>query len=171
MRAARVALILGILAAFAPPAPAEELRDFVSPAGGYRIRLPGKPTEKKLDAPEGLLHVAEVEEKNKGVYVVAWTDLGPVAEKALKPQERLKQATHAIVHRLAGKEAKARPITLEGKYPGRKVQATIPRPPGLVLARVYLVDHRLYQLMAIGSTEWASGSRTDEVLKSFALTR
>ena len=70
---------------------------------------------------------------------------------------------------LKAKEISRKAITLMGRYPGRELVAEWPNGNGIVQDRLYLVDHRLYQVVASGPKWWVESATTRQVLDSFRL--
>jgi len=167
--------LFGLLAACALLAPAVSAKDFQeysSADGKYKVQFPGKPKEQTQNAPGGIaMKIAGVEERT-GAYMVMYSDM-PIPEKEpdAKIQDRLEGAILGIVQNNGGTVMKKDRTTLNGKYPGRDFQAKITRPmAGMVRGKIVLVGRRLYQVMVLGTTEFAGSADATRFLNSFALT-
>jgi hypothetical protein len=141
------------------------LQEHVSTEGGFRIRAPG-PAEKApgSNAPEAIHKVTFLQQS--GSIEVAWQDL---PESKETPDERLDHACDGAVEKLEGKKLLRKPITLAGRYPGRELIAEWPDGSGIVQDRLFLVDRRLYQVVASGAKWWVESPSTRRSLESFAL--
>ena len=144
--------------------------EYTSAEGRYTVRVPAAPRLSKKETAAGDTSLAIVEQPN-GRYVVAYLDLkaGP-GEGDAKAQQRLEGARDAAARSVGGAVLADRAITLAGKYPGRDVTIELPGKEDLARDRMYLVNGRLYQVMATGRKWWVESSDTQKFLDSFRLT-
>jgi hypothetical protein len=144
-------------------------KEFSSAEGKYKVMMPGTPKETTQASPAGPIKFHTVEEKN-GAYVVNFTDItGTASEPPEKIDQRLDGARQGAAGNVQGKVVKEDKITLEGKYPGRDIQIELPNDKGLIRVRMYFVNGRLYQVMAVGTKSWTGSGDVQKFLDSFAL--
>jgi hypothetical protein len=154
---------LSLTAEAQAPAAAE----FVSKEGGFSVMLPGTPTESTEEAlGQHQFQVAFPD----GVMIASYQDnpgLKGVADAALATG--LKDAQESVRAGFDGKVLKSQPIKLANKYPGLEFECDIPAAGGLYRSRSYLVDGRMYQLVAVGTKEFAIGANASTFLGSLKL--
>jgi hypothetical protein len=112
-------------------------------------------------------------ESKDGMYGIGVADLPiPDGETAAQIQDRLDGARDGAVRNINGTLTSSSSITLgKQKYPGREFHATITKPKvGQVRARVYLVGKRVYQVIVMGTNEYATSKEATAFLDSFRLT-
>ncbi len=162
-------LVLGLAAA---PGRAEDLAEFHSDAGRFKVLMPGKPPVTELKTPAGIMHVVQVETKT-GAYLAGWIDLPlDAADTAEKAQARLDRARDGMIASIKGKLLREKKITLEDKHPGRDLLADVSAPDqGRLRGRLFLVENRLYQVIVVGTRGFTESEEADRVLDSFALTK
>jgi hypothetical protein len=141
------------------------LQEYVSEEGGFRVLFPAAPsTAPDPDLPRGVRKVSHVE--RSGSYAVAWEEVGDGEGGAA---ERLDRACDAAVKKLKGKELARSTIKLHGEHPGRELVIEWPDGRGVTHQRMYLVEGRLYQVVASGLKWWMDTPRPRKVLDSFRL--
>ena len=110
------------------------------------------------------------EERNTS-YVVGYSDLPiPDKEPPAQVQVRLDASRDG---QLANKDAKLvseSKIQLGGRYPGRDIYADLPGKQMYARTQIFLVDKRLYEIMAVGTQSWVKSAETSKFFDSFALT-
>jgi hypothetical protein len=164
--------VLLVLALASGSGRAEELTEFASKEGGFKVLLPGKPEDREVRTPRGTMHVVHLPSQ-AGEYLAGWIDLPlEAADAAEKIEARLDRARDGILERLKGKLVRERKIALDDKHPGRDLRAEITKPQeGQIRARLYLVDRRLYQVIVVGTKAWTESKEADMVLESFQLSK
>ncbi len=125
---------------------------FTSKEGAFSVKFPCAPAEErqKVKTATGQLNVAVflAEDKNDASYVVSFSDLPEAETKKGMEQKRLDFARDGAVTRARGKLRSEKAIELVG-YPGREL--VIESAAELVLrVRIFVVNRRLYQVMAVG---------------------
>ncbi len=141
----------------------------VSKEGAFKVKLPGKPMEKKQTVKTAAgkdLNVITLfaEGRNDALFAVSYTDYPDADLKKGSVEKRLDHARDGARFQRGGKAVKDTAIDIKG-HPGREFAI---EKNGQVVARmrVYLVSRRLYQVMVLGNPAM------DEVrtfLDSFAL--
>jgi hypothetical protein len=142
----------------------DRLTEFRSEEGRFRILLPGTPSEETLTRGIKTIRL----QQRSGSFVVAWEDLKRTDQK-MSPDERLDMACNAAVEQIRGKALSRRKTTLADRYPGRDLVAQGPDGNLIHRDRMYLVDGRLYQVLASGSKWWVESATVERVLDSFEL--
>ena len=113
--------------------------------------------------------VVSEQEKDKGGYMVIYTDIPPEKVKAPTPDQVLDSGKKALEEDFKLKNVKADPDAFgPKKYPARNI--TGDREQLSLKGKIVLVGNRLYQVYAFGPKEFVSGKETDEFLASFAIT-
>jgi hypothetical protein len=143
--------------------------EFVSKDGKFKASFPGTPKEKTQTALGMKFKMFLVEEKY-GVFGVAYFDLpGGVEPKANQVDSILTNARKGMLQNMNGTLIKEDRITLQGKYPGREIRADVPSKGAEMFCSIYLVNHRSYQVLILGKTEWLNSDKARKFLNSFAL--
>ena len=138
--------------------------EYVSKADKFKTRFGGDP--KVTERPE-LRSTVYTVEHDDGARTVIVTDLA-IPDEPDRVPERLKLAQDALVRSVRGKVTSTDSINLAGKFPGREVVAEFTEPrPGMMYARVYLVGRRLYQVMVVGTEDYATSPTTGAFFDSF----
>jgi hypothetical protein len=61
-------------------------------------------------------------------------------------------------------------VKLNDKYWGREVTAELPEQKGLLRVRFYLVNERMYQVMVVGTPNWANSPAAAKFLESLKIS-
>jgi hypothetical protein len=147
-----------------------EFKEFTSTEGRFKVLMPGTPTEKTETASGVTMKIFSVEGRN-GAYAVAFADMPiPAGESEAQIHKRLNGARDGAVANVKGLLKTETKITLSEKHLGREFEASLPEQKGMLRARIYLVNQRLYQIMVVGKPEWTSSSEATKFLESFTLT-
>ena len=166
MRAAIVCL------AFASLAVAQERKPkylHESADGGYQVGLPGKPTKtttQELTTAAGTLkvHTTLFDTRNDLVLSVTYADYPK--EFVSVPAKKVLDGIRDTMKGLDGEITDEKDVTLgTDKHPGR--QFRIAAGKTVIRARVYLVGTRVYQVMASGKKDAASGTVADDLFATF----
>lgn len=165
------ALVIGIPLLFgilqdAPPA---GWMVFASKAGRFSVSLPGVP----IEVPQfvGQLKVVKyvAEGKNEAVYVISHTDYAEADVKADAVQKRLDQARDGAIVSVGGKLKTEKAVQLEG-FPGRDI-AIEKAGAVIVRMRIFVVDRRVYQVLALGPPAVLGSKEVANFLDSFRLIK
>jgi hypothetical protein len=161
-----------VVAAEPAPPPRPAVPEFVSKDWKFAAKFPAEPKAQKQVAAGVAVALFAVESKD-GVYGVAVADMPiPDGETAAQTQDRLDGARDGAVGNVGGTLTSSSQITLgKQKYPGREFNATVTQPKaGRLRAQVYLVGKRFYQVIVMGTTEYATAKEATAFLDSFRLT-
>jgi hypothetical protein len=148
------------------PGCGDGLQEYVSKEGRLRVLMPGTP---EVDNDPTLPSVIKKRTllQRSGSYAVAWEDLAP--DNKHSADQRLDRACDAAVKHLKGRTITRKEIELTGGYPGRELIVEWDNQQGIVHDRMYLVEDRLYHVMASGPKWWVESAISRKVLDSFAL--
>jgi hypothetical protein len=145
--------------------------------GRFTVHMPKEPMEPKkqvVRTKTGKLNVTLVvaEGRHDSYFVVSYSDFPQAELKKGEEEKRLDQACDGAAESLRGEVHKEKPIKLDGRHPGREF---VIRKGGAVIAkmRIYLVGHRLYQVMVLGNGQTFSSKEKDAgiFLDSFRLNK
>jgi hypothetical protein len=152
----------------APTPSGVELKELVSTEGKFKVQMPGTP-KKSTDAKRDMTTFM-VDEGGK-VYGVSFSDLKiPANEPDEMVQKRLDGSRDGYVRNTKSKLKLETKIMLEGKYPGRALDAENTNLKVILRARFWLVKQRLYMVQVIGPESWINSPAPTQFLDSFALT-
>lgn len=152
-------------------APKDGLQPFSSSEGGFSVRLPDNPAYKKTtvgDAKE--LHHMFTVGGAQGVYLISYQE-NPNLEGA-SPEgmaKALEVGQQGLIDAFRGKLVESKEMKFEKQHLGLAFRVSIPMPKGEARCRLYMVGTRSYQVMALGTTEFAGSDEATRVLDSFAL--
>lgn len=167
----RSLLALILLTSFVFGAEEPKVTVFRSKDGKFSVTMPDKPTEKtnkvKTAAGEVEAHLFLVNQKD-GTLLVSYSDYPAVAADGV--EKVLAGVVEGNVKSLKGKLASEEKITLgTKKHPGREIRVEVPDSKRLYRAKLFLVGNRLYQVVVLGSDEFAKSKPVEDFLKSFAI--
>jgi hypothetical protein len=145
-----------------------EFKEFKCEGGRFKVLMPGTPKEEKLSAAGIPLKTFRVESWDKGC-AVAYADIPDEILRYGSTSAKLDAAVDGMVSNVHGKLIRAYDIQLAGKYPGREVKAELPGNNGIIVARIYLVRQRFYELLVTGPQSWATSADANKFLDSFVL--
>jgi hypothetical protein len=150
--------------------PPVEPGEFSSVEGKFKVFMPGKPKKQTLRAAGMTLRTFSIEDKD-GAYVVAYADVPiPSDESPEQIQKRLRGARDGMLNNINGELTSESRIWLQGTYPGRELSAELPGGVGILRARIYLVQQRMYQIMAVGTPARVKSADTVRFLESLTVT-
>ena len=141
--------------------------------GGFSVSLPGKPTESKqrvMTATGNLdVHLFIVETKDDAAYVVSYCDLPAADLKGGTADKRLDHARDGAVDKARGKLRTEKKITIAG-YPGRELVIETDKEV-VIKMRIFAVNKRLYQTIAMGSGAFFLSKDVGHFLDSMTLVK
>lgn len=151
----------------------DEWKVFASPGGRFSVTMPTAPMETKKKVTGQLdAIVAAAEGRHDAFFVVSYCDFLAGELKIETVQKRLDQACRGALESSGGDKLRSeKSIALDG-HPGREI---VIEKKGEVIARMrlYLVNHRLYQVMVLGAGRVFSSKENDvgRFLDSFRLNK
>ncbi len=139
-------------------------------AGKFTAKFPTGP-EKQTKSAGGLtLNVfLAPHDKDKGGFMVVYSDLPVEKLKAPTPDQVLDSCKKALEDDFKLKDVKAEPVAFGAKkLPARKISGT--RDELNLRGTLVLSGARLYQVYVFGSKEFVGSKEADAFLESFAVT-
>jgi hypothetical protein len=145
-------------------------RTFTPPQGGFSVSFPSEPssdTSVEIGAAglRLLTHTFDVETDDHN-FGVAYNDL-PESLQRKAPSALLDGAVNGAVANIHGRLLQHSEISL-GAYPGREFRAQT-HDGHVMHVRVFVVRHRVYQIMVVSKTDKALRSEVFSFLESFRL--
>ena len=170
----RVLLALA-LCFFAAACGESEWRPMEIPEGGFRVLMRGQPHVAKQDVetPAGRMaaHLYS-SDRPTSYYAVGYSDYPLAFAVTENPDAIFKGVRDTWLRRVAGRAVGPdRKLTLSGKHPGLEFTAegNAKGSPAYVQARLFLVDQRLYQVIALGLKNQVPQGEVNRFLQSFQL--
>ncbi len=153
-----------------PPLDDNAWQPFTSEEGRFTILMPGEPRELFHQNPDnpGNVHVSYQVKREESQFVVAFTTL---SQKQDDPAAYLESTVQAALNGMGGTRESEQDILLDS-YMGKAITASahINGKDMNVLARYYLVEDRLYQMLAMGDKESVSMADLEKFVTSFQRT-
>jgi hypothetical protein len=138
---------------------------------GFSVLMPGtaKEHEAKVQTKAGQASVTYflVEDKDL-TFVVSCANFPKDALKAKTNEKRLDNARDGAIESADGKLQSEKAIKL-GRHPGREL--LIEGSKAFVRTRIYAVENKLYQTMAVGSKKHVNGADAGRFFESFELVK
>ena len=163
--------LIGMLAACAQ----SEWRELPVSDGAFSVLMRGEPTyaRQQLNTPAGRMfaHLYS-SDRPDSFFAVGYADYPLAAVVGGSPRDLFSDVRDTWLRRIDGKlTASDTSIKLEGKYPGAEFQAQgkVKDADTFLHARFYLVDQRLYQVIAMGRKNSVSQGVVNRFLNSFRL--
>ena len=146
-------------------------KEFKSTKGQFSLQVPGTPKEQKetvkTQAGDIDLHLFLLEQKEIA-YMVGYSDYPEPLIKQAEPEAILDGARNGAVSNVNGKLLSERAVSLEG-HKGREIKVKTEK--GVIKARIFLVEARLYQLMTVTAKEKTFAENTKRFFDSFKLLK
>jgi hypothetical protein len=148
----------------------QKFREFTSAEGKFKVEMPGSPSEETINAAGIAMTSYRIEEKD-GAYGAAYADL-PIPGGASPRQISLllNSARDGAIRNVNGKFKGESQIRLENQYPGREIRADLPTEDGILKARMYLVQKRVYMVIVTGRSAWVNSANAKRFLDSLEVT-
>jgi flagellar basal body-associated protein FliL len=150
-------------------------KTFSSSAGKFSVDYPGTPKEVKQSQPTAVgkidIYFYQLEANNKAMlYQAGYNDYPADVVEGADPADLLNGALQGGAGAVGGTVLSQKDITLNG-FPGKeaRISAVSGALKGEFTIRIYLVDNRLYQLMAGGSVGKIDEGGINRFLNSFKL--
>jgi hypothetical protein len=173
--ALRAFVALLAIAAAAACGGGTEWRDLTVGDAGFAVLMRGDPhyTKQELDTPRGRM-VAHLysSDRRDSYFAVGYADYPLALVVGSPPEQVFGGVRDTWVRRVSGRLVSSdNSIKLDGKYPGLEFTAEgrMKDADTFVQARLFLVDQRLYQLVAMGRKEDVPQGVINRFLNSFRL--
>lgn len=152
---------------------ADEPKEFSPKDSGMKIQFPGTPKLIENDVSGIKVKNWVVERKNGAeAFGISVTSLPNTANDDKKMTEkRLDGSRDGFIKAVKGNLVQETKISLENKYSGREVLASMNGGKVFILTRYYMVKGRIYQIMAFGNKEFIDSDEVKSFLDSFELTK
>jgi hypothetical protein len=145
-----------------------EFREFRCAGGRFTVQMPGTPKEQQQEV-SGIMLKSYSVENWSGAYAVAYADIPhSFGELGSKMTAMLDGAENGMVKNVNAKLLRSSEIKLANKFVGREVKAELPN-KGLVLARIFIINRRLYQVVVTGTREWVASADATKFLDSLTV--
>jgi hypothetical protein len=174
MNAARLVL-LALFCALATSCGKSEWRPLKVSEGGFQIVMRGEPhyAKQQIETPAGPMsaHLYS-SDRPLSYYAVGYSDYPLALVIGENPEKLFSGVRDTWVRRLSGRlVAPDAKLTVAGRYPGLEFSAEgkAKGADAFVQARLYLVDQRLYQVIAMGRKNEVSQGEVNRFLNSFEL--
>jgi hypothetical protein len=175
MRAAMTCLLLLVPAGLVSGRDTDDWIDFSPKGGKFTIKMPAKPKDvsQEIDSPGGgklKIRIYAAEEENAGAYLVSYADFPEDLVDADDLPGQYDRIQGGIVKSAKGKVLTSKNVKVLKKYPGREVTYTVPALKGTGKVRMFFVEARLYQIMALGTEEFMGREDVGFYFDSFKIT-
>ena len=170
LRFAFVSLVLLVLAACTQ----SEWQELAVNEGGFRVLMRGQAhyARQPIETPAGRMvgHLYS-SDRPDAYFAVGYSDYPLAYVLGTAPGTVLAGVRDTWVQRIKGRLTLSSPITIDGKYPGLEFSAEgrVKDADTWIQARVYLVDQRLYQVIAMGRKGQIAQGVLNRYLNSFKL--
>jgi hypothetical protein len=150
-------------------------KKFTSREGAFSVLMPGTPVAKREAVPtpigQVVTHFFSLEVQQGTNLTVSFAEV-PQGLLGLEGVDDLllTMARDAAVKQVDGKLLKDEPVKLNQRIPGREFQIDVGL-GSILRMRVFLVQNRVYQIVAAGPKDYATGKDADKFLDSFMLGR
>jgi hypothetical protein len=173
-RAARLVAFL-LVAALAACGGDSEWRTLTASGAGFSVLMRGEPhyTKQAIDTPAGrmIAHLYS-SDRPESYYAVGYADYPLALVVGSPPEQVFGGVRDTWVKRVGGRlVASDNTLKLDGKYPGVgfTAEGRMQDAETFVQARLFLVDQRLYQLVAMGRKAEVPQGTVNRFLNSFRL--
>jgi hypothetical protein len=148
-------------------------KTFAPEGGNFSVLMPGEPQDAShtRKTPQGNLTSHLYLYSSKGTaYAVSYLDR-PASKDTATPEQILDSMRDAEVAKSGGKLLGTSSIKLPSGAPGREIQVSITQGDGkhAMRDRIFLVNNRLYQVMAVVPSDQLDAPDTLKYLNSFTV--
>jgi hypothetical protein len=171
----RIALCVLALLAMLSGCTRSEWRELAVSDGAFSVLMRGDPkyARQQLQTPAGRMfaHLYS-SERRESFFAAGYSDYPLAAVVGSSPADLLSGVRDTWLRRIEGKLTRTDDrLKLDGTYPGTEFEAvgTVNGAATFMHARLYLVDQRLYQLIAMGRQNEVSQGVINRFLNSFRL--
>ena len=151
-----------------------EWQELAISEGGFSVLMRGQPqyVRQQVDTPGGKTYAhLYSSDRPDAFYAVGYSDYPLAFVLSSKPEELLGGVRDTWVRRVKGTLVMSSPTRIDGKYPGIEFSAEgrVKDADTYLQARLYLVDQRLYQVIAMGKKGEVAQGTLNRFLNSFRL--
>ena len=170
---ALLALLAACLVTLAACTPSEWQELAVS-EGGFSVLMRGQPNyaRQQVDTPAGKMygHLYS-SDRQDAFYAVGYSDYPLAHVLSTSPDQLLAGVRDTWIRRIEGRLTVSSTRPLDGRYPGMEFAAEgkMKNAATFLQARLYLVDQRLYQVIAMGRKGEVAQGTLNRFLASFRL--
>jgi hypothetical protein len=160
-----------LLAGGSQPASAQSWTEFHSKEGAFSILMPSKPARQNnpTSTPIGTIDIVMfTASTDSAFYAVTYSDFPSAPSDDDEANRRLDSGRDGGVAQAKGKLISETRITLDG-FLGREIKAKVEG--GYLLARVYSVKQRVYQIIMAGSEAEIASQHAIRFFNSFKLVK
>ena len=153
------------------PKPAQSWIEFNSKEGGFSILMPHKPARQNspTSTDVGTVDIVIFTATTDGAfYGVIYSDFPSVPSNDVEINKRLDKGRDGGIAQAKGKLVSETRITLDG-FLGREIKAKLDE--GYLLARVYSVKQRVYQIIMAGNEADLASENAKRFFNSFKLVK
>jgi hypothetical protein len=145
-----------------------EMKEFVSADGGFKVLMPGIPTE-KANLAGGVVTKNYIFAEKSGAFAVSYTN-GSADEPDV--EAALDLVREAILSSRNAKLTKEKRIQFDSRFPGRYVEADLIGPEeGVLRIQMLIANRNLYQLAVMGLPSLVYSEDANKFMDSFAFTK
>jgi hypothetical protein len=165
-----VAIVISVLIACGATEP--EWKEYISSDGEFTIEAPGDPEieDSPIETPLGTLTIRMyIWDLGDIAYLAAYVDYPQEIFDYQTPEELLDFAADGAVEGISGILISKTPITYE-QHPGLELKINAPADDATAIARIYLVENRLYQVLVVTYIGEEKPEKTARFLDSFTIT-
>jgi hypothetical protein len=145
-----------------------EFSEFRCADGRFTVQMPGTPREERQEAAGAVLKTYVLEVPN-GAYTVSYAD---IPDTRVDPSGNMKalldNAEKGLIKNVNGKLVRSAEVKLANKFVGREIKGELP-PSGLILARIFIINRRMYYVAASGTRAWATSPDVTKFLDSLVV--
>ena len=169
------ALLLAVMFVALAACGASQWRELALSDAGFSVLMRGQPryVRQPVDTPAGKMEAhLYSSDRRDSFFAVGYSDYPLTLVVGVPPQQLFSGVRDTWVRRIDGKLiTQDSGLRLAGKYPGLEFTArgTVNGAEAFMQARLYLVDQRLYQVIAMGRTSEVPQGVVNRFLNSFRL--
>jgi hypothetical protein len=169
-----VAILLVSIAVSAVQPNAGQWKPFSPKDGAFTVQLPASPQEHKKSVKAGALDTEVILYEldvppGEGKYAIGYSEYPKEMIKAGTEDKRLDNARDAAKNTAKGKLKREKSLLLD-TFPGRELYIDVDDKKAIVI-RLYAVNNRLYEIVAVGSPDFVKSQETAKFLDSFKLAK
>ncbi len=161
--------LFALLLLFPAGMQAQELKEFSSAEGNYKLLFPPNARAMNQKLPMNMELKMQIAESPEGAAFVSYTKL-PAAPTEANMDQMLDSTRDGMLKNLGAKVQKETKLMLQGKYPGREILAEVTG-KGLARIRIISAGDGLYNILIVGKKEYVERDQSGKILSSFEITK